>query len=142
MKSASPRALKILAATTWYVGASVLLVKGVELFEEANRLDPERLWILPAAGIGLILGTAKGFTLFRKSCRANLTRIENLQPPRPWLFFRPRFFLFLFLMILAGATLSRIAHGNYAFLVAVGVLDISIGIALMLSSLEFWRGTR
>lgn len=142
MKKTSPRILKILAAITWYVGASVLLVKGIELFEEANQLYPERLWIPPAAALGLMLGMAKGFTLFRKSCRNNLTRIEDLEQPRIWQFFRPRFFIFLFLMILAGATLSRLAHGNYAFLVSVGVLDMSIGTALVLSSIEFWRRAR
>jgi len=41
-------------------------------------------------------------------------------------------------MILLGATLSRIAQGNYISLISVAALDISIGTALLLSSKEFW----
>jgi hypothetical protein len=42
-------------------------------------------------------------------------------------------------MILAGATLSRLAHNNYAFLIGVGILDISIAVALLGSSYVFWK---
>ena len=37
-------------------------------------------------------------------------------------------------MIAAGATLSRLAHGNYGFLIGVAILDLSIGTALLGSS--------
>jgi hypothetical protein len=76
--------------------------------------------------------------LFSKSCRKNLARIDELQHPRIWQFFRPRFRIFLVLMILAGATLSRMAHDNYPFLIGVAVLDFSIGIALLGSCCIFW----
>jgi hypothetical protein len=41
-------------------------------------------------------------------------------------------------MILAGTTLSRVAHGNYPFLIGVAIVDFSIGIALLGSCYIFW----
>ena len=42
-------------------------------------------------------------------------------------------------MITAGATLSRLAHGDYAFLIGVTTLDLSLSTALLASSIFFWR---
>jgi len=42
-------------------------------------------------------------------------------------------------MIVLGATLSRLAHNNFPFLISVAVLDISIATALLLSSHLFWK---
>jgi len=42
-------------------------------------------------------------------------------------------------MILTGATLSRMAHGNYPFLIGVAIVDFSISVALLGSSYVFWR---
>jgi hypothetical protein len=42
-------------------------------------------------------------------------------------------------MIIFGATVSRLAHGNYVFLLGVAILDIGIGTALLGSSVVFWR---
>jgi len=77
--------------------------------------------------------------LFTKSCRKNLDRIKNLENPKIWQFFRPGFFGFLAFMILAGTSLSRMAHNNYPFLINVAVLDLSISTALIVSSRVFWK---
>jgi len=49
------------------------------------------------------------------------------------------FFLFLLLMILAGAAFSKLAHGSNLVLVAIAALDLSIAIALLSSSYVFWK---
>jgi hypothetical protein len=67
------------------------------------------------------------------------TRIGVLDQPKIWHFFRPWFFVALIVMILAGATLSRLAHNNYVFLISVGILDLSIAVALLGSSYVFWK---
>lgn len=131
--------LKMLAALTWYIGCVVLAVKGWKLLVEADVLAPDRSMILPAVFLGLIFGTVKAIFLFSRNCRKNLARIDGLKQPRIWQFFRPRFFLFLALMITLGATLSRLAHGNYIFLICVAILDISLVTALLGSSIIFWK---
>ncbi|MGD2077655.1 MAG: hypothetical protein PVH18_04705, partial [Chloroflexota bacterium] len=59
--------------------------------------------------------------------------------PQLWQFFRPRFFLMLAIMILAGATMSRLAAGHYPSLIGVATLDLSLAIALLGSGIIFWR---
>ena len=138
MATASSRYLKILAAFVWYIGGIALLLKGASLLLEAEALRPDRPWPWVAVIAGLLIGSVKARFLFSKSCKKNLLRIDGLKRPRIWQFYRPRFLIFLVLMILAGATLSRLAHGNYPFLLGVAVVDFSISIALFGSSYIFW----
>ena len=139
MSVASTRWLKILAALVWYVGGIVLLLKGSSLLVEAEALRPEQNWPWLAVVAGLFLGGLQAKLLFSKSCRKNLDRIAALERPKPWEFFRPGFFVMLTVMILAGATLSRLAHNNYPFLIGVGTLDLSLATALLGSSYVFWK---
>ena len=129
----------MLAALIWYVGGIVLLVKGVTLLAEASLLHPEQYWPWFAVIVGLVFGGVKAKYLFSKSCGKNLIRIAALNRPKVWQFFRPGFFIFLAVMILVGATLSRLAHDNYLLLMGVAILDLSIGTALLGSSYVFWK---
>ncbi len=133
------RTLKILAALLWYIGGIILVLKGGSLLIEADSLKPEQNWILPAIVIGFFIGGLKAKYLFSKSCKKNLTRIDLLSKPKVWQFFKPGFFLFLTIMIVTGATLSKAAQNNYFFLISVAILDISIATALLGSSYVFWK---
>lgn len=135
----STRTLKILAALVWCVGGTLLLFKGGSLLVEADALQPEEGWPWLAAVAGLLLGGLKAKFLFNRSCQRNLDRIAALDRPRVWQFFRPGFFTALAVMILVGATLSRLAHNNYPFLIGVAILDLGIAIALLGSSHVFWK---
>ncbi len=139
MLTVSTRTLKILAASVWYAGGIVLLLKGSSLLAEASSLKPEQGWPWLAAVTGPIIGGLKTHFLFSKICQKNLARIDALDHPGIWQFYRPSFFTFLAIMILAGATLSKLAHNNYVFLISVAILDISIAIALLGSSYVFWK---
>jgi hypothetical protein len=88
---------------------------------------------------GLLLGLLKARFLFSKFWHKNATRIDTLDEPRLWQFFRPGFFLMLAVMILAGATMSRLAAGHYQSLIGVATLDLSLAMALLGSGLIFWR---
>ena len=135
----STRSLKILAALVWYVGGIVLLLKGGSLLVEADALKPGQDWPWLAAVAGLFLGGLKARFLFNRSCQKNLDRIAALERPKLWQFFRPGFLVMLTIMVLAGATLSRLAHNNYPFLIGVAILDLGIAIALLGSSYVFWK---
>ena len=139
MTTTSTRTLKILAALLWYVGGIILVSKGSSLLIEANMLKPGQNWTWLAVVIGLFIGGLKAKYIFSKSCRKNLARIDLLSKPKVWLFFRPRFFLFLVIMIVLGATLSGMAHANYPFLISVAILDFSLATALLGSSYIFWE---
>ena len=135
----SHRTLKILTAAVWYVGGIVLLIKGFRLLMEAESLHPDQHWPWTAFVLALAIGGVKAKFIFAKSCRKNLARITALDQPKAWLFFRPVFFLFLLLMILTGATLSSLAHGNFPLLLGVAGLDLAIAVALLGSSYVFWK---
>jgi hypothetical protein len=139
--TASIRTLNILAAFVWYVGGIVLLINGFRLLVEAYSLKPEQYWPWLAIAVGPIIGSIKGKFIFRKSCLKNLARIDALNQPKIWQFFKPWFFAVLATMIVFGATMARLAHTqhNYYFLIAVSVVDIDIGIALLWSSYIFWK---
>ena len=139
MFAASPRTLKILAAVLWYSGAIVLLTKGTSLLLEAEALQPGRHWTWLTVILGLSIGWLKVKFIFRRACQKNLARISLLSEPKIWQFYRSGFLLFLAAMIIIGSTLSRMAHGNYPFLIAMVILDFSLATALFGSSLLFWK---
>ena len=139
MFSASPRTLKVLAAALWYSGAIILLSKGTSLLLEADTLQPGRNWTWLTIVMGLCIGWLKVKFIFRRACEKNLARISLLSAPKIWQFYRPGFLLFLAAMIILGSTLSRMAHGNYPFLIAMVTLDYSLATALFGSSLVFWQ---
>ena len=139
MLTVSARVLNILAALVWYIGGVVLLRKGGSLLVEADGLRPGLYWPWLAAAFGLFLGGLKAKFIFSKSVRKNLNRIAALDRPRVWQFFSPGFFAALTVMISTGVTLSRMAHGHYAGLLGVAILDLGISIALLGSSYVFWR---
>jgi len=135
----SDRSLRAMAALVWYIGGIVLLLKGSDLLMEAGSIKPEESWPWLAVAAGLFIGGFKAKFIFNRSCQKNLDRIAALDKPKIWQFFRPGFFVALIIMIMVGATLSRLAHNNYPFLISVGILDLSIATALLWSSHIFWK---
>lgn len=135
----SHSSLRILAALVWHAGSAVLIIKGSQLLVAADALQPAKSWPWITAGTGVLIGGIKAKFIFSRGCRKNLHRIKTLDQPRLWQFFRPGFFAFLALMILAGTALSRLAHGSYPLLLGVAGLDLSIATALLLSGLVFWK---
>ncbi len=134
----SPRTLKILAALVWYIGGIQLLQKGISLLVEAEAMEPELVWPWIAGFVGLFFGGLKAKYLFTNSIKKNLIRVDGLSKPKIWQFFSLGFFAALTIMILAGVTLSRMAHSNYPFLIGVAILDLGIAIALLGSSYVYW----
>ena len=137
MLAVSKKTLTVLSGIVWLSGAIVLLLKGASLFAQAIALKPNESWSWLAIAAAMLIGTVKAKYLFSKFCRKNLDRIDALDDPQLWQAFRPAFYIFLTAMVLLGATLSRLAIGNYPALMAVVILDISIGIALLGSMRNF-----
>ena len=138
MFTVSARTLNLFAALVWYIGGIRLLQKGISLLLEAVVMEPELAWPWIAGFVGLFLGGLKAKYLFTNSIKKNLIRIDGLSQPKIWQFFSPGFFAALTIMIMAGVTLSRMAHNNYPFLIGVAILDLGIAIALLGSSYVYW----
>ncbi len=136
--NASQRTLKILAMTIWLIGVAILIRKSGALFTEAYALNPS-FWVFLAIALGLFIGGIKTKYLFNKSCKKNIARINALKTPKLWQFYRPKFLLFLIIVMIFGATMSQMAHGNFVFLLIVAIFDLSIATALLSSSIICWR---
>ncbi len=135
----SRRSLKLLASLVWYSGAVVLSFKSSRLLLEAQNITPNQLWIWLAVLGGLIIGLIKAKYLFKPLCIKNLKRIDTLEKPRLWQFYRTGFFIFLFAMILLGSFISQLAHGSYAALMSMAIIEVSLATALLGSSTCFWK---
>ena len=136
------KTLVYLAAAVWYIGGIMLFRSGLELVIQAQELKEGTLW--PAIFIlsGIVLGIIQVLFIFRHSCRKNLQRINQLEDPRLWQFFRPGFFLALAIMITSGILLNHFAQGHYFFMLTVGAVDFALTISLLGSSYVFWTDFR
>ncbi len=134
----SKRTLILLAAAVWYIGGVMLFRSGVELIRSTIDLKPGGPWPWVAVLAGLILGIIQAKTIFTRSCRKNLHRINNLEDPRIWQFYRPGFFFALAVMITSGVLLNHWAQGNYYYMLGVAGLDFALTVSLLGSSYVFW----
>jgi hypothetical protein len=139
MFDASTRTLKLLASLVWYSGAVVLYIKSSGLLIKSQNINPDLIWIWLAIFGGLMIGAIKAKYLFKRLCLKNLKRIDALDKPKLWHFYRLRFFMFLFTMVLLGYFLSKHAHDNYPMLIVMAVVELSIATALLGSSHCFWK---
>jgi len=135
----SKRILFFLAAAVWYIGGVMLFRSGVELVRQAVDLKPVTSWHWLAIVLGLVVGVLQAATIFSRSCRKNLQRINNLENPKIWQFFRPGFFLALGVMITSGILLDHWAQGSYFFMLGVAAVDFALAISLLGSSIVFWK---
>ncbi len=126
--------LKTLAALVWFSGAAVLMIKATLLVLEAQQLYSGYEWSGGVVAAGVLIGVLKAKYLFTPICRKNLRRIAALEQPLIWQFYRLRFFAFLITMVVLGAWMSRLAHGHYAMLYLLALVEISVGTALLGSS--------
>jgi hypothetical protein len=139
MFNTSHQVLKLLAAFIWLSGVVVLYIKGVSIFFEAESIKTESILSRLFFILAIIFGFIKAKFLFKPVCIKNLKRIKSLKQPKLWEFYRFRFFIFLFSMVLLGSFLSHQAHDNYPLLITVLIIDISVGTALLTSSMCFWQ---
>jgi hypothetical protein len=135
----SRKTLINISAVIWIFGGLVLLLKGILLINAAQFIYPSIIVISAVIIAALLIGLIKGKLLMGKFCKKNIKRINNIVEPKIHQFFEPRFILHLSLMILTGFTLSKLAEGNYSFLLAVGCLDFALSTALLTSTSVFFQ---
>ncbi|MCJ7734584.1 MAG: hypothetical protein MUP11_08545, partial [Anaerolineales bacterium] len=108
----SKKTLIYFAGTVWIIGGIMLFRSGLELIMQARELRSSSWpWIFIA--IGIVLGILQALLIFTRSCRKNIRRIDQLEDPRLWQFFRPGFFFALVVMISSGVMLNYFSQGHY-----------------------------
>lgn len=132
------KTLVYLAAAVWYIGGIMLFRSGLQLLSQSRELIGEGYWPMVFIALGILLGTVQVVFIFRHSCRKNIQRINQLEDPRLWQFFRPGFFLALAVMITSGILLDHLAQGQYFFMLIVMGVDFALTISLLGSSYIFW----
>ena len=130
--------LVYLSAIVWYIGGIILGRSGIELFQQSTYMKPGEYWLWIFIGFGIVLGIFQAFVIFNRNCRKNIQRIDQLENPRIWQFFRPGFFLALALMISIGILLDHFSQGRYFFMLTVAAVDIALSISLLGSSYVYW----
>ena len=132
------KTLLYLAAIVWYTGGFMLFLSGLELILQARELKAGGIWPWIFITLGIGLGVFQALYVFNVSCRKNLQRINKLENPRLWQFFRPGFFLALAVMITSGVLLDHFSQGHYFFMLIVAGVDFALTISLLGSSYIFW----
>lgn len=116
------------------------MIRGVTLYQtalETQNATQTALAISIAASI--IIGVAKGRFVLSKTARRNKSRIDNIEGPLKLHHVYAKSFYFLIAgMILLGVSLRTFNEylGGY---VVVGGIYCGIGLALMVSSLTYWK---
>jgi len=132
------KTLVYLAAAVWYIGGIMLFRSGLELVIQAHELKEGTLWPAIFITSGIVAGIIQVLFIFRHSCRKNMQRINLLDDPRLWQFYRPGFFLALVIMITSGILLNHFAQGHYYYMLAVAAVDFALTTSLLGSSYVFW----
>ncbi len=130
--------LRWFAFLIWFSGAVILSYKSSQLFSEALMIIPDQVKVWLSVFIGLLIGSLKAKYLFKKVCIKNLNRINSLEKPKVWQSYRTGFYFFLLTMIILGGFISHQAHGHYAALMVVAIIEVSLATALLLSGSCFW----
>lgn len=125
----------------WYIGFIALSLKSYKLFDEAYTINSNLTYLITFLLLGFLLSLLKTKYIFIDSCQKNLQRIEQLEKPKVWQFYRVGFFIFLVGVISLGAFLSHKASGDYYFLISVAIIDMALALALFFSGFEFFRSS-
>ena len=132
--------LYALAGSIWGLVGLFLMVRGVLMYQialETQNATQSALAI--AITLSIIMGVAKGRFVLSKTARRNKSRIEKIEGPlKVHHVYAMSFYFLIAGMILLGVSLRAFNEylGGY---VVVGAIYCGIGLALMVSSLTYWK---
>ena len=132
--------LYALAGSVWGLVGLFLMFRGVTLYQTALETQHATQTALAISiAVSIIVGVAKGRFVLSKTARRNKLRIESIDEPLKIHHVYAKSFYFLIAgMILLGVSLRTFNEylGGY---VVVGGIYCGIGLALMVSSLTYWK---
>lgn len=129
---ASERAQLLAAAAMWAIGASILLIRGLDYVHD-------RSWHAGVLAIGLALGVVKSRVLLDRVARKAIARIHVRGRAHFLGFFSARSWALIALMMGGGILLRRlVVHPDVVGAGIMGAIYIGVGTALVLADRLFW----
>jgi hypothetical protein len=132
--------LYTLAGSIWGLVGLFLIIRGAGMYQVAlDTQNATQAAVMISLAIALVVGVAKGKFVLSKTARRNKSRIESIDEPLKIHHVYAKSFYFLIAgMILLGVSLRAFNEylGGY---VVVGAIYCGIGLALMVSSLTYWK---
>lgn len=122
------------AALFWTIGGIVLIARGIGFVFETYSSHAVAVLLVAA-----LVGVAKGLFVLGRASRKSIKRIRQLPEKSPaWQVFPGSTYALIGWMMGLGATL-RWAGRHWNLLGIVGIIYVTIGIALIGGSTFFWR---
>jgi len=129
-----------LAGAIWGLVGLFLLVRGLDMSLLAiDSQGSSRQAVIISLAAALLIGGVKGKFVLTKTARRNKDRIDRIPPPvKAHHVYAKPFYLFIVVMMGVGFMLRTWNEylGGY---VVVAAIYCGIGIALMVSSLVYWK---
>lgn len=133
--------LHTMAGVLWLGIGLMLATRGVFQFLAAQEMGAGAGAIALAAGLGLVIGFAKGRFVLSKTARKNKNRIAELPDPvKPWQVFSVKFYPLIAVMMGMGIGIRHffVKGGSATAQLSYGGLLCGIGGALFISAFVYW----
>ena len=132
--------LYTLAGSIWGLVGLFLVVRGAIMYQAAlETQNATQTALAISIAVSIIVGVAKGRFVLSKTARRNKSRIESIEGPlKIHHVYAKSFYILIAGMIALGVTLRTFNEylGGY---VVVAAVYCGIGLALMVSSLVYWK---
>lgn len=129
-----------IAGTVWGLVGAFLIIRGIGLFELAvlkQGSSNQSVWI--ASGTALMIGGFKGKFVLSKTARRNKNRISRIEGPLKAHHVYAKWFYLMIAGMMGLGILLRTYNELLGGYVVVGAIYVGIGLALMVSSLVYWK---
>ena len=132
--------LYTLAGSIWGLVGLFLVIRGAIMYQAAlETQNATQTALAISIAISFIVGVAKGRFVLSKTARRNKSRIENIEGPlKIHHVYAKSFYILIAGMIALGVTL-RTYNESLGGYVVVAAVYCGIGLALIVSSLVYWK---
>ena len=132
--------LYALAGSVWGLVGLFLIIRGATMYQDAlNTQNASQTALIISIAVAIVIGVAKGKFVLSKTARRNKSRIESIEGPLQVHHVYAKSFYFLIAgMILLGVSLRHFNEYLGGYVVVAGIY-CGIGLALMVSSLTYWK---
>ena len=132
--------LYALAGSVWGLVGLFLIIRGATMYQDAlNTQNASQTALMISIAVAIVIGVAKGKFVLSKTARRNKSRIESIEGPLQVHHVYAKSFYFLIAgMILLGVSLRHFNEYLGGYVVVAGIY-CGIGLALMVSSLTYWK---
>jgi uncharacterized membrane protein len=132
--------LYTLAGSIWGLVGLFMIIRGAGMYQDAlNTQNATQTALMISIAVSAILGVAKGRFVLSKTARRNKSRIDSLEEPLKVHHVYAKSFYFLIAGMIALGISLRTFNEYLGGYVVVAAIYCGIGLALMISSLVYWK---